>query len=375
MTAIKKLTGMNGDIRQIAKLLQAKAPPGHKLAYINEEEAQLLKSRGGSGRITEAGIPSYDTTDPYSSAFQGDVTTQPSYPQTPVQSVEAPPTPPSTTSESAAPSVFPESNTGETSTTSTPTTSTPILDYSSPPSAGVPLNAPVTSGLSPTIDYSLTPAGTTFTPGGTAVGQTTEGGVPQLGQPGGQPLAPSDTTPDKSLYQKAIDALSQPKSLAALGIGGAQALLGASSVRKAQNEAAQAQAQLQAMAAPYQQQGQQLQQYALQGQLTPANQQTLDAARAQLAQGAASRGGVGNQQVANQIATLTNSLLANQLNAGIQLQQVGDKIAQGAIQTGIQANQYINQITSNYAQNIARVVAGAAGLPGQTQTTTTVTNP
>jgi hypothetical protein len=370
MTAVKKLTSMNGDIRQIAKLLQAKAPPGHKLAYINDEEAQLLKSRGGSGRITEAGIPSYDTTDPYSSAFQGDVTTQPSYPQPPVQSVEAPPAPPSTTSESAAPSVFPASNTGETSTTSTP-----ILDYSSPPSAGVPLTAPVTSGLSPTIDYSLTPAGTTFTPGGTAVGQASDVTSPQLGQPGGQPLAPSDTTPEKSLYQKAIDKLTQPQSLAALGIGGTQALLGASAVRKAQNEAAQAKAELQSMAAPYQQQGQQLQQYALQGQLTPANQQALDAARAQLAQGAAARGGVGNQQAANQIATLTNNLLANQMNMGIQLQGVGDKIAQGAIQTGIQADQYINQLTSNYAQNIARVAAGAAGLPGQTQTTTTTTAP
>ena len=56
------------------------------------------------------------------------------------------------------------------------------------------------------------------------------------------------------------------------------------------------------------------------------------------------------------------------MNMGIQLQSVGDKIAQGAIQTGIQADQYINNLTSNYALNIARVAAGASGLPGQTQT-------
>ena len=126
------------------------------------------------------------------------------------------------------------------------------------------------------------------------------------------------------------------------------------------------------MAAPYQQQGQQLQQLANQGQLTPANQQVLQAARAQLAQGAEARGGVGAAQATNQIANLTQSLLANQMNMGIQLQGVGDKIAQGAIQTGIQADQYINQLTSSYAQNIARTVAGATGLPGQNTTTTTV---
>ena len=63
MSAIRKLTGMGGDVRQIAKLLQAKAPPGHKLAFINEEEAALLKRRGGSGRITPEGLPSYELDD------------------------------------------------------------------------------------------------------------------------------------------------------------------------------------------------------------------------------------------------------------------------------------------------------------------------
>jgi hypothetical protein len=133
-------------------------------------------------------------------------------------------------------------------------------------------------------------------------------------------------------------------------------------VRKAQAEAQAAKQQLQALAAPYQAQGQQLQAAAQRGELTPANQQVLQAAQAQLAQGAAARGGVGVAQATNQIATLTNQLLANQMNMGIQLQGVGDKIAQGAIQTGIQADQYINNLTSNYAQNIARTVAGAAGI-------------
>jgi hypothetical protein len=355
MSAIKKLTGMGSDVRQIAKLLQAKAPPGHKLAFISEEEAALLKSRGGSGRITPEGIPSYELEDSLQIAGASPAT-------------ETATTAPVSTPDIQATSLAPVSNTGDISAPTSLSTNYSIA----PQAAGVPSNAPITSGFSPSTDYSLTPSGTTFSPGGTAVGQVSDASAPQLGETGGQPIAATPAAPDKSFGQKAIDYLSQPKTLAALGIGGTQAILGANAVRKAQNEAAQAKQQLQTMAAPYQQQGQQLQQLANQGQLTPANQQTLEAARAQLAQGAEARGGVGAAQAANQIATLTNSLLANQMNMGIQLQGVGDKIAQGAIQTGIQADQYINQLTSSYAQNIARTVAGAVGLPGQTQTTTTV---
>jgi len=362
VNAVRNLTKMGTDVRQIAKLLQAKSPPGHKLAYINDEEAALLKSRGGSGRLIEdTGIRSYDETyysDPTSAQGQQAVTETPSAPVS--------------TPDVQTTSISPVSNTGDISAPSSLST-----DYSiAPKAAGVPSSAPITSGLSSSTDYSLTPSGTTFTPGGTAVGQTTTTeGSPQLGEAGGQPIDSSGQAKEKSTIDKILSGLGSPssKTLSALGIGGTQALLGANAVKKAQNEAAQSKQQLQAMAAPYQQQGQQLQQLANQGQLTPANQQTLQAARAQLAQGAEARGGVGAAQAATQIANLTQSLLANQMNMGIQLQGVGDKIAQGAIQTGIQADQYINQLTSSYAQNIARTVAGATGLPGQSQTTTTTT--
>ena len=364
MSAIRKLTGMGGDVRQIAKLLQAKAPPGHKLAFISEEEAQLLKDRGGSGRITPEGIPSYEET-PIDIGF-GPGNYQPADATGGAMGTS----PTNAQIEQGAGISPPASNTGDISAPSSLSTNYSIA----PQAAGVPSNAPITSGFSPSTNYSLTPAGTTFTPGGTAVGQTSDASAPQLGEPGGQPIASTPPAPEKSFSQKTLDYLSEPKTLAALGIGGTQAILGANAVKKAQNEAAQAKQQLQSMAAPYQQQGQQLQQLANQGQLTPANQQTLQAARAQLAQGAEARGGVGAAQAANQIANLTQNLLSQQMNLGIQLQGMGDKIAQGAIQTGIQADQYINQLTSSYAQNIARTVAGATGLPGQ-QTSTTITVP
>ena len=61
-SAIRAMTGVGGDIRKIARLLQKKAPPGHMLAYINQEEADLLKARGGSGEPhADTGVPSFQT--------------------------------------------------------------------------------------------------------------------------------------------------------------------------------------------------------------------------------------------------------------------------------------------------------------------------
>jgi len=354
VNAVRNLTKMGTDVRQIAKLLQAKAPPGHKLAFINEEEAALLKRRGGSGRITPEGIPSYELDDSLqisgaSPATEPAPVAQPSETQLNLSSPES----------SNAGSTAGLSNVSAPSADVAPINQGQGGSFAGTGLASTPQLSSVDQGLANLGAAQATPGESSYTPP-TGANAYTE--IPN------QPTAP------KSFTDSLLEGLKQPKTLASLGIGGTQALLGANAVRKAQNEAAQSKQQLQAMAAPYQQQGQQLQQLANQGQLTPANQQTLQAARAQLAQGAEARGGVGAAQAATQIANLTQSLLANQMNMGIQLQGVGDKIAQGAIQTGIQADQYINQLTSSYAQNIARTVAGAAGLPQQ-QPTVTVTTP
>ena len=61
MSELKKMTKLGGDVRKIAALLQAKAPKGEMLAYINPREAAILKSYGGSGEVDpETGIPSFD---------------------------------------------------------------------------------------------------------------------------------------------------------------------------------------------------------------------------------------------------------------------------------------------------------------------------
>ena len=55
------MTKSNGikSLKQAAKLLNKHSPDGESLAYINPEEARLLKSHGGSGIMTLAGVPSY----------------------------------------------------------------------------------------------------------------------------------------------------------------------------------------------------------------------------------------------------------------------------------------------------------------------------
>ena len=55
------MTKSNGiaSLKQAAKLLNKHSPDGESLAYINPEEARILKNRGSSGIMTVAGVPSY----------------------------------------------------------------------------------------------------------------------------------------------------------------------------------------------------------------------------------------------------------------------------------------------------------------------------
>ena len=92
MATLKKLTRVGADVRQIARLLQAKAPEGHMLAYITPEEAELLKSQGGSGKPhADTGIPSfeYDADSYYSVPEAGTPTYTPSVTTTDLPSAPA----------------------------------------------------------------------------------------------------------------------------------------------------------------------------------------------------------------------------------------------------------------------------------------------
>jgi hypothetical protein len=127
--------------------------------------------------------------------------------------------------------------------------------------------------------------------------------------------------------------------------------------RQAQGQAQASREELAALGRPYQQTGAQLQSAAQRGELSPVNRQILNAARAQLQQGIATRGGVGAAQAQNQIADLTQRLVQNQFDLGLRISNIGDQYIQGAIRTGLQADQAINSANQNFYTQLASMAA------------------
>ena len=160
-------------------------------------------------------------------------------------------------------------------------------------------------------------------------------------------------------------ALTDPNNLLRLGLATGLGVFGAGQARKSAQQGAAVTGQEQAIAQPYQQQGQQLIAQAQSGTLSPASQQAYNAAKAQLAQAQATRGGVGAQQAANQLANVYQTLLNNQYTYGLNVMQIGDNISLGAIKTGMQLDQQLNTATTNFYTTLAQMVAGG-GAPSIT---------
>jgi hypothetical protein len=337
MATLKNMTRVGADVRQIARLLQQKAPDNHMLAYITPEEAQFLKDRGGSGMPdAETGIlsfaPAYDYGATEDTVYDyGDVRAEPA-PQlnsfSPVASVEA--QAPVQEDVSSVPQNY--FSMGDASYGMQPR----AQPFAQPYSEGQGFQA------DPNRLYATPQLPTTIQ-------------IPQ-------PEAPQETKTAKEL--SAIDKLStstgmSKESLARLGLGGIQVVLGERAVRKAAEQGQRGKAEIQALAQPFQARGAELQRQAQAGELTPVARQQLQAAQAQAAQAASSRGGVGAQQSAARVEAIRNQLLQQQNDYGMKLTSIGDQIALGAIRTGLQADQYANQLTSSYFNNIIRTVAGA----------------
>jgi hypothetical protein len=76
-------------------------------------------------------------------------------------------------------------------------------------------------------------------------------------------------------------------------------------------------------------------------------------------------------QASTQIANLRNALLQQQMDYGLKLANIGDQYVSGAIKTGLQADQYVNNLTSSFFGSMARLMGGTAPqLVGQQPTTT-----
>lgn len=373
-SAIRKLTGVGGDVRKIARLLQKKAPPGHMLAYINQEEADLLKARGGSGKPhADTGVPSFEAEDPstYLPEFSDAPWSSRPASSTPEQQafrdIQAP-----TEHGAYLPTRVFSYNAPATS----PSAEVPMTDASSgyyrPSFANAPQAAAPAAPVAgtqifevPMTDFSsgyyrpyyADPQGFTLPEQYASYG---------AGRQAADSAAALDrigaTPPDKDLLGQVKDWWStlKPDTKARLGIGGIQAVLGAYQSQQAAEQGRKAKEEIAAMAAPYQQQGKQLIAQAQRGELTPAAQQQLAAVQAQAAQGAQARGGVGAQQAQAQVEAFRQQLLQGQYDYGLKVAGIGDQIMTGAIKTGLQADQYVNQLTNTYYNNIARALYGQA---------------
>lgn len=296
---IKSMTQVGGGSRQIARLLQAKAPPNHMLAFITPEEAEILKARGGSGQPDpETGIPSfqseYDIYEPINA-----------------------PEPAGGGQEDMGFYDFGYGAADE--------FQMPQVEFAPPPMAAETF--PV-RGAEPVTMQPLPPA---------------PAAAQQLATQPARPPAPAPAAGGDDFIKR-------------LGLAGITGLFGARQARAAQRQAGAAAEEQRALGRPYQEQGRQLQAAAQRGELSPVAQQSLQALRARLSQGAQARGGVGAAQAMQQAENFRQQLLQQQFDFGLRLAQIGDQYAAGAIKTGLQADQYVNGLTNSFFTNIARTL-------------------
>lgn len=340
MATLKNMTRVGADVRQIARLLQAKAPENHMLAYITPEEAELLKSRGGSGMPdAETGVPTFAPAYDYGFTEE----TAFDYGPEPTETFSTP----VQTSYSSGVDLPPFFNPAQ------PAASVDYSQFAPAPSAfPVPQYVDTSFRGPPTPDFlSSVDREAVFGPAG-------------YGPPASPAeIAPIDTAPSKTIGERYSDLAKnlgvKEDTLARLGLGGLQAALGARQARLAKEEAQKAKEEQQKIAAPYQTKGAELQRQAQAGELTPVARQQLQAAQAQAAQSASARGGVGAQQTAARVEALRGQLLQQQYDYGLKLSGIGDQLALGAIRTGLEADRYVNQLSNTYYTNIARTLVGA----------------
>jgi hypothetical protein len=327
----------SSDLASIAAMLAGKGRGNDTLlAHITPREAEILKAAGGSG-----------TTNPDTGLLEfydgegGDFSATPTSGEVAAQQFPdyGAPTPEATASLpfSTGPEPISEAPTAAYSATYAPPSATQFgASYGVQPTGGVGIQAQAPAEFGPTI-----PA------------------IPRMGYGVTDTVAPSaalETTsrpPEKSIFDKLTT-----EQMARLGLAGGLGLYGSTQAKKAAGQAQAAAQEQKAVGAPYQAKGQELIRAAESGELTPTSQASLQALQARLAQGAESRGGVGAAQVAAQTEAYRQQLLSQQYNLGLQVSNIGDQIALGAIRTGLQADQALNQASTNFYTNLAAIGAG-----------------
>jgi len=330
------------------------------LAYITPDEAKLLKSQGGSGKLHEdTGVPSFEIegADPL-----GNFMEQQDY-NADYRMASTPAYDPSTNVSAPAPASVEPIQTIPV-TRSVPPEQQPAVDTRFPSAYALQIEpqtqSRISAGEAPYVPYDMSFGAQVDVPGGRLPSAMTMGA--------GESQA-IDTAREPSFVDKLKSYYSdmKPETLQRLGLAGGLGLLGAYQSNKAQKEAERAKKEQQALAAPYQQKGAELQRAAQAGELTPAAQQQLQAVQAQAAQQAASRGGaVGQAQTQAQVEAFRSQLLAQQYDYGLKLSGIGDQVALGAIKTGLEADRYVQSLSNGFYTNMANIVGGMPAQPQRT---------
>ena len=328
----------SSDLASIAAMLASKGRGRDTiLAHITPREADILKAAGGSGTTNpETGLLEFQEVD--------------SYVGEPYTTVYDPAPAPTFDTGGFEPQIQAQYDAAQTADVSSgggirakaPAVAAQIDPYSAQ-STGATYEQPNIYGtvspysLAKTTDYSVAQ------PSAAALGLTAQG--VRAGE--------APPSPEKSLFGDL-----KTQDMVRLGLAGGLGLYGATQAKKGAQQAQQAAQEQKAVGAPYQAQGQELQRAAQAGELTPTSQQSFQALQARLAQGAESRGGVGAAQVAAQSEAYRQQLLSQQYNLGLQVSNIGDQIALGAIKTGLAADQALNQASTNFYTNLAAIGAG-----------------
>jgi hypothetical protein len=320
MSELRKMTRMGGDLRKIARLLQDKGRNGDTiLAHINPREAALLREQGGSGEINpETGLMEF------SDYSEGSLGYDPAPPEPDYSNV------PEGLFEGAVRQDFmPEFTIGQSA------------------GGGIDLTAGQVSPQDMTGFRTQAPIAT---PTSLGLARGVYGQDATLPPTSGTPTSPQPA--EKSF----LESLSGSDK-ARLGLGALGGLQTALTARKARQGAQQAAQQIRDIGKPYQERGLAEQAAAARGELTPVNQQALEAQRARAAQAGVARGGVGIAQQQRAEEDLRNRLLAAQQDFGLKLSGIGDQYTAKAIQEGIRADSEISSLYGQYFGNLTRLAA------------------
>ena len=336
-----------------------------ELAHVNKREAALLKAQGGSGTInTNTGMPEfYDgyDVDPYG-GFPGGDTSAPEmqpvsqdFQQIPTVDVTQAPLQDQYGQLNFAGQPTPSYGGGETFTTPQEISGFRVAPQAAPQAAGYPYQQFETPGAETMRAMFPVTGGVAGAPSVTPVEQT---------------MAESQAVPEQEMgimdRLKAFEKWAKDNPQLARSIGAAAGgLPGMMASRQARKDAERTRREMEPKAAPIRQTGEQLLAAGQRGELTAAQQQQIQAARAATRQDLARRGvtsGTAAQMAENRITELAQRFAQTNIDNGVRLIGAANSYDAAAIQMAYKMNADANALTQNYFNNLMRA-SGALPTP------------